>query len=201
MKVPIERIAVYPGSFDPITLGHLDLIKRGLRLFDRLIIGVGKNSTKNPLFDLGLRVDLIRRTLKQAGLSSWSVLTFEDMLGDFAARERAKFILRGMRTMSDFEAEFQIAYANQALFRDLETVFVATDPRLTVVSSSVVREVLRRERLRGTSFTSKSYKRACEDFRVRMIGHLSSFVPETVLQYVQGCLLTDPHWFQSNRVK
>jgi len=142
------KIAVYPGSFDPITRGHLDLIRRGLHLFDRLVIGIGINSQKKPRFTEAQRITLIK-TATAPLRKRVRVLSFDGMLGDFAVQNDAQFILRGMRTLSDFDFEFQIAFANQALYPKLETVFVATEPKFTAVSSSVVRELLQRSHWRS----------------------------------------------------
>ena len=172
----IPKIAVYPGSFDPITLGHVDLIQRGLRLFDKLIVGIGINSQKKPMFETRQRLVLIQSAL--GPLCSGNrihVETFNGMLGDFAHDCCASFILRGMRTLSDFDFEFQIAFANQTLYPNIETVFVATDPKFGAVSSSAVRELLRRSR------TSR-------------VDGLERFVPEPVAIYIRDLLDSQPHW-------
>lgn len=137
----MSRIALYPGSFDPITRGHEDLIRRSLRFADRVIVAVAANSSKAPLFDLEERVRLAKKVL--AGESQVEVRTFEGLLVDFARSVGATVVVRGLRAVSDFEYEFQMALMNRQLHDELETVFLVPALHLTYLSSSIVREVAR----------------------------------------------------------
>lgn len=136
-----DAIAVYPGSFDPPTLGHDDIIRRSLRLVDRLIIGVARTATQSklPLFEVDQRVDLIRRVY--ADRPEVEVLAFSGLLVDFARKRGARLIIRGLRAVSDFEYEFQMALMNRSLWPEVEVIFMAPDNRHTFLSSSLVREV------------------------------------------------------------
>ena len=116
-----ERIAVYPGTFDPITFGHLDIIRRGTSLVDRLVIGVTTNPSKSPMFELDERLAMVRR--ETADLGNVEVVCFNSLLMDFAESQGASMILRGLRAVADFEYEFQMAGMNQQLNDDIETVF------------------------------------------------------------------------------
>lgn len=133
-------IAVYPGSFDPVTRGHEDLIRRSLAFVDRVIVAVAVNVAKQPLFTLEERVALLRETVR---LPEVEVQSFEGLLVDFAQRVGASVIVRGLRAVSDFEYEFQMALMNRTLAPRLETVFLVPAFDLTYLSSSLVREVAR----------------------------------------------------------
>lgn len=137
------KVAVYPGSFDPVTLGHLDVIKRSLDLFDRLVVVVMQNTKKTPMFSAAERVDLIRESAVELGLdvTRLEVMYSEDLLADFAKKVGASVIVKGLRAVSDFESEFQMATANQVLNPDLDSVFVMTRAEYIFLSSSIVREV------------------------------------------------------------
>ncbi|MBI4419742.1 MAG: pantetheine-phosphate adenylyltransferase [Gemmatimonadetes bacterium] len=135
------RIAIYPGSFDPITRGHEDLIRRSLQFADRVVVAVAGNSTKAPMFSLEERVALIRGVLKEHDRAE--VRSFEGLLADFARTVGAKLVVRGLRAVSDFEYEFQMALMNRQLYGELETVFLVPAVHLTYLSSSLVREVAR----------------------------------------------------------
>jgi pantetheine-phosphate adenylyltransferase len=137
----MTRIAVYPGSFDPITRGHEDLIRRSLRFADRVIVAVAANSSKEPLFDLDQRLRLARTVL--AGEPRVEVQIFNGLLADFARSVGAAVVVRGLRAVSDFEYEFQMALMNRQLQDELETVFLVPALHLTYLSSSIVREVAR----------------------------------------------------------
>jgi pantetheine-phosphate adenylyltransferase len=137
----MTRIALYPGSFDPVTRGHEDLIRRGLALADRLVVAVAENATKTPLFSVDERVALLRDVL--AGQTHIEVRSFEGLLAEFARVAGATMVIRGLRAVSDFEYEFQMALMNRQLHQELETVFLVPDLQLTFVSSSLVREVAR----------------------------------------------------------
>ena len=136
----MTRIAVYPGSFDPITRGHEDLVRRSLVFADRVIIAVAVNAAKQPLFSLEERVGLIRQAVAHPGVE---VQSFEGLLVDFARRVGASLLVRGLRAVSDFEYEFQMALMNRHLAPTLETVFLVPAFDLTYLSSSMVREAAR----------------------------------------------------------
>ncbi len=135
------RTAVYPGSFDPITFGHVDLVRRGLTIADRLIVGVLGNTLKSPLFTTEERVAQVRRAVK--GLGRVEVVAFDGLLVDFLKRTKAGMILRGLRAVSDFEYEFQMALMNRRLRKDAETVFLMPAEPYTYLSSSIVKEIAR----------------------------------------------------------
>ena len=135
------RIAVYPGSFDPITMGHIDIIKRASVMFDKLIICVMSNAKKKPLFTPDERVELIRRATE--GIENIEVTSFGGLLADFARQRGAGFIVRGLRALSDFEYEFQMALTNRKLYPDADTVFLTTSAEYMYLSSSIVKEVIR----------------------------------------------------------
>lgn len=135
------RIAVYPGSFDPITMGHIDIIKRASVMFDKLIICVMSNAKKTPVFTPDERVELIRRAT--AGVANIEVTSYGGLLADFARARGAGFIVRGLRALSDFEYEFQMALTNRKLYPDADTVFLTTSAEYMYLSSSIVKEVIR----------------------------------------------------------
>ncbi len=133
------RIAVYPGSFDPITNGHLDIIKRASKLYDRLIVGVLDNSSKSPMFTSLERKSMIDEQIKD--LPNVSCDVFSGLLVDFAKQNGASVIVKGLRTVADFEYEFQMALLNKSLNSDYETMFMMTDSKYSYISSSMVKEV------------------------------------------------------------
>lgn len=132
-------IAIYPGSFDPITLGHLDLIKRSSKLFEKVIVAVLKNPNKKPMFSLEKRVDQIKKCT--ANLPNIEVDCFVGLTVEYANLKQAGVILRGLRVMSDFEHELQMAHINKTLAKNIETIFLATNTELSFISSSVVKEI------------------------------------------------------------
>lgn len=134
-----RKIAVYPGSFDPITFGHLDIINRGLKIFDEVIIAVAGNSTKYALFDIPERIDLIKKVLTANGRAK--VDTFDGLLVDYVLSQKATVIIRGLRAVSDFEYEFQIAQMNRSISQEVETLFMMTSVPYSYLSSSIVKEV------------------------------------------------------------
>ncbi|KAF0219851.1 MAG: pantetheine-phosphate [Geobacteraceae bacterium] len=134
-----RKIAVYPGSFDPITYGHIDIIKRGLRIFDNVIIAVARNSVKNALFTIEERLELIREVL--ADNERAKVDTFDGLLVDYVLAQNASVIIRGLRAVSDFEYEFQIAQMNRSISQEVETLFMMTSVPYSYLSSSIVKEV------------------------------------------------------------
>lgn len=137
----MSRVAVYPGSFDPITHGHEDLIRRSLRFADRVIVAVADNSSKSPLFTLEERVYLAKQVL--VGESAVEVRTFKGLLVDFARAVGATMVVRGLRAVADFDYEFQMALMNRQLYDELESVFLVPALHLTYLSASIVREVAR----------------------------------------------------------
>ena len=139
----MKRIAIYPGTFDPITLGHLDIIKRAVKLVDHLVIGVATNASKLPIFTLDERVEMVRSEADNlaAGHASIEVLAFDTLLVKFAAQVGASVIIRGLRAVSDFEYEFQMVAMNQRLNTEIETVFLMADPRHQAISSRLVKEI------------------------------------------------------------
>jgi len=134
-----RHIAVYPGSFDPITNGHLDIIQRGLEVFDELIVAVARNSEKKGLFSIEERLDMIRRTVGDN--PRLRVDTFDGLLVDYVVAKGARVILRGLRAVSDFEYEFQIAQMNHTVQEKVETLFMMTAVPYGYLSSSIVKEV------------------------------------------------------------
>ena len=138
----MELTAIYPGTFDPLTNGHLDLIKRARRLFKNVVVGVAANPRKKPLFSLEERVSLIQQEVLNHGLDSTvTVVGFECLLVDFARQCNARVLIRGMRAVSDFEFEFQLASMNRALAPDVESVFLMPGESFYFVSSTLVKEV------------------------------------------------------------
>jgi pantetheine-phosphate adenylyltransferase len=133
--------ALYPGSFDPITNGHLDVIERAARLFDHVLVAVADNNSKNALFSTEDRVSLIRQSV--TSLPNVQVTSFKGLLVDFAAASGARVVVRGLRAVTDFEYEFQMALMNKTLRPDLETIFLASREVFTYVSSRVIKEVAR----------------------------------------------------------
>ncbi len=136
-----ERVGVYPGTFDPITLGHADIIRRGAKLVDRLIIGVTTNPSKNPMFTPHERMAMVEREVAALGLSNISVVGFNALLMKFAERQGASMIVRGLRAVADFEYEYQMAGMNQQLNARIETVFLMADVGLQPIASKLVKEI------------------------------------------------------------
>lgn len=134
------RRAVYPGTFDPVTYGHLDVIKRGSKIFDELVVAVGHNPLKDPLFTINERMDMISKNTKN--ILNIKVDSFEGMLTDYMKEMQTNVILRGIRTVSDFEYEFQRALTNRVLKTDIETVFVMTSQEYSFLNSSLIKEAV-----------------------------------------------------------
>ena len=137
-----ERIGVYPGTFDPITLGHLDIIRRGAKLVDRLVIGVATNPSKSPMFSLAERVAHVEAEVADVD-GAITVTSFDSLLMHFAQSQGAKVIVRGLRAVSDFEYEYQMAGMNQQLNDQIETVFLMADVSLQPIASRLVKEIAR----------------------------------------------------------
>ena len=137
----MQRIAIYPGSFDPVTNGHIDIAKRGLKLFDRIIIAILHNPGKHSLFTVEERLELLHESM--SGIDNIEFDTFDGLLVDYAQKRNAIAVLRGMRAVSDFEYEFQLALMNRKLNREIETVFLMTGLRWIFTSSSIIKEAAR----------------------------------------------------------
>lgn len=151
----MKQKAIYPGTFDPVTNGHIDIIKRASKLFPELVVAVASSSAKKPFFSLDERIELLKKSL--GNLQGVSVMGFDTLLIDFAKTQGAGIILRGLRAVNDFEYEFQLAGMNRKLSKDIETVFLTPSEHLLFISSSLVREI------------------------VSFGGDVSQFVPEPVL--------------------
>lgn len=158
----MKKIAIYPGTFDPITNGHLDLVIRAQQIFDEVIIAVSDNPSKNPLFDVEQRRLLISEVTKD--MPHVRIETFDALLVNFVRQQGAKFIIRGLRAVSDFEYEFQLASANRRLDENVETIFLTPSESNYFISSSLVREI------------------------ARYGGDVSSFVPAVVAQALDAKL-------------
>ena len=152
--------AIYPGSFDPVTYGHLDIIKRAAKISDRLVVGVLKNSEKIPMFSEEERVEMIRESIGSLGLENVEVMTFSGLTVDFAKSLDASFLVRGLRAVTDFEYELQLSQINQKLDPEIDTVFFTTNLKYAYLSSSIVKEISR-------------YR-----------GDISEFVPENVARRI-----------------
>jgi pantetheine-phosphate adenylyltransferase len=137
------RIAIYPGTFDPITNGHLDILERALRLFDKVIITIARNSAKNPLFSEKERLEMIRQSIRT--LKGVEVDCFDGLLVEYAKGKKATAVVRGLRAISDFEYELQMALMNRKLDEDFVTVFLMPNEKYTYLNSSIVREIARHD--------------------------------------------------------
>lgn len=153
------KIAIYPGSFDPITKGHLDVLQTGSEIFDKVIIAVSRNTCKNGFLSVEERVNLIKQSV--GDLENVEVDSFEGLTVEYAKQKGAKVILRGLRAVSDFEYEMQLSQTNSALCADIKTVFLITKPKYNFISSSTVKEV------------------------AMMGGDITKFVPEAVSDYLK----------------
>lgn len=137
----MKKIAVFPGSFDPITVGHADIVRRALPLFDKIIVAIGINSQKQSLFSLEQRIDWIKTVFK--GEKKVSVKSYEGLTVNFCAQENANYLLRGIRSAGDFEYEKTIAHLNHDMLPQLETILILSRPELSSISSTIVREIIR----------------------------------------------------------
>ena len=135
------RTAIYPGSFDPLTNGHLDVVQRAAKLFDRVVVAVAENESKHPLFPLDERLALVRKAI--AKIPNARSDSFNGLLVDYVARQKAQAIVRGLRAVSDFEFEFQLALMNRKLDEDIETIFMMPKDTYTFLSSRIVKEIAR----------------------------------------------------------
>ncbi|MCX4275495.1 MAG: pantetheine-phosphate adenylyltransferase [Candidatus Gastranaerophilales bacterium] len=156
------KIAVYPGSFDPVTKGHLDILERASSMFDKVIIAVLKNNSKKSYMPTSDRVELIRKSIEEMGtLKNVEVGSFEGLTIDYARKTGAKFLIRGLRAVSDFEYEMQLSQTNQAIAPEIGTVFLITKPKYNFISSGIVKEL-------------------------SSLGQdVSKFVPKSVVEYLQ----------------
>jgi pantetheine-phosphate adenylyltransferase len=136
-----QRIGLYPGTFDPITLGHADIIRRGAKLVDRLIVGVTTNPSKDPMFTPEERLDMVRAEVERIGLGNVEVEGFDALLVKWAKRKQATVLIRGLRAVADFEYEYQMAGMNQQLDPEIETVFLMADVSLQPIASRLVKEI------------------------------------------------------------
>lgn len=137
----MSRIAVYPGSFDPLTRGHLDIIQRASRLFDHVIVAVSNNSAKKPVFSVSERIEMVENSIRD--LPNADCDTFTGLLVDYLRKKKAKVLIRGLRVVSDMDYEFQLASFNRRLYGEVETVFLMPDDQYTYLASSMVREIAR----------------------------------------------------------
>ncbi len=139
-------IGIYPGTFDPITLGHLDIVERALKVIDHLVVAVAENPGKGPLFSVEERIELAKidmRNNKKIAGKSWEVVSFNELLMDFVGKQKGRVIVRGLRAVSDFEYEFQMAGMNSYLNDDIETVFFMAQDKHQLISSRFVKEIAR----------------------------------------------------------
>ena len=167
----MTRIGVYPGTFDPVTLGHMDIIRRGAKLVDRLVIGVTTNPSKSPMFTLNERMEMVRREVEGVA-GEIHVVAFDSLLMDFAEREGAKVIVRGLRAVADFEYEYQMAGMNQQINPRVETVFLMADVALQPIASRLVKEIA----MYGGNIAKFVTPAVCEDVvqRVEKLGRKGS---------------------------
>ena len=136
-----QRIGIYPGTFDPITLGHAAIIRRGSKLVDKLIVGVTTNPSKNPMFDTAERLAMVEREVASLGIDNVEVVGFNALLVKFARKQGANVLVRGLRAVADFEYEYQMAGMNQQLDHSIETVFLMADVSLQPIASKLVKEI------------------------------------------------------------
>ena len=167
------RIGIYPGTFDPITLGHADIIRRGSKLVDRLIVGVTTNPSKDPMFSTDERFHMVKREIAAMGLTNVEVVGFNALLVKFAQKMGANVLIRGLRAVADFEYEYQMAGMNQQLASDIETVFLMADVSLQPIASKLVKEIA----LFGGDITPFVSKDVCEEVvaRVEERGRLGDY--------------------------
>lgn len=159
MGKSVNKIAIYPGTFDPVTNGHLDIIKRSVELFDRVIIAIAKSSSKTPMFELSDRKKMME--LATCNISKVECVCFDTLLADFAKENQAKLIIRGLRVVSDFEYELQMGYANASLNDELDTIYFMPTLKNAFISSSIIRSILQHN------------------------GKVTHLIPEVVYEYIQ----------------
>lgn len=168
-----ERVGIYPGTFDPITLGHADIIRRGSKLVDKLIIGVTTNPSKNPMFSTDERFVMVEREIHRMGLDNVEVVGFNALLVKFARKMNANVLIRGLRAVADFEYEYQMAGMNQQLDENIETVFLMADVSLQPIASRLVKEIA----LFGGDIAPFVSQAVCDDVtaRVEKVGRLGDY--------------------------
>lgn len=168
-----QRIGIYPGTFDPITLGHADIIRRGSKLVDKLIIGVTTNPSKNPMFSTDERLAMVEREVAAMAIGNVEVVGFNALLVKFARKQGANVLIRGLRAVADFEYEYQMAGMNQQLDHSIETVFLMADVSLQPIASKLVKEIA----LFGGDISPFVSKTVCEDVvsRVDETGRLGDY--------------------------
>lgn len=168
-----KRIGIYPGTFDPITLGHADIIRRGAKLVDHLIIGVTTNPSKDPMFSTDERLAMVKREVDSMKLANVEIVGFNALLMKFAKRQGASVIIRGLRAVADFEYEYQMAGMNQQIDDDIETVFLMADVSLQPIASKLVKEIA----LFGGDIQPFVSRDVCEDViaRVETIGRRGDY--------------------------
>ena len=154
----MSKIAIYPGTFDPITFGHIDVIKKGLKLFQKIIVAVSNVDNKNYLFDSEERIEIVKKALfsdLKLNKNKISIISFSSLTTDLCKKYKSNFILRGLRAVSDFEYEFQLAGMNRKLNNNIETIFLMSDIENQIISSKFVKEIVK---LKGNinKFTTKS---------------------------------------------
>jgi len=137
----MSKTAIYPGTFDPITFGHLDILQRAAKVFDNVIVGIAANTSKTPLFTVEERFEIARKEVSELNISNVTVKMFEGLLIDFVRKEDAKIIVRGLRAVSDFEFEFQMSYMNHKMSPEIETVFLPATENSHFISSSFVKQI------------------------------------------------------------
>ena len=135
------KVAIYPGTFDPITNGHLDIIIRSIKFVDKLIIAVSKNNKKNTLFDINERIEMIKKVIEDENISNVEVDDFEGLLMNYANKKKANIIIRGLRAISDFEYEFQMTGMNYKLDPKIETIFLMSSDKYQLISSKLIKEI------------------------------------------------------------
>ena len=135
------KVAIYPGTFDPITNGHLDIIIRSIKFVDKLIIAVSKNNKKNTLFDINERIEMIKKVIEDQNISNVEVDDFEGLLMNYANKKKANIIIRGLRAISDFEYEFQMTGMNYKLDPKIETIFLMSSDKYQLISSKLIKEI------------------------------------------------------------
>ena len=169
----MTRVGIYPGTFDPITLGHMDIIRRGAKLVDKLVIGVTTNPSKNPMFDVDERLAMVRREVADIDSAEIEVVSFGNLLMHFAEQVGASVIVRGLRAVADFEYEYQMAGMNQQIDDDIETVFLMADVCLQPIASKLVKEIA----LFGGDIEAFVSQAVCEDVvaRVETIGQRGDY--------------------------
>ncbi len=168
----MKQKAVYPGTFDPVTNGHIDIIRRAAKIFPELIVGVASNKAKQPYLPLDIRIEILKEALGE--LPGVTVVGFDNLLIDFVQQQKAGIILRGLRAVSDFEYEFQLAGMNRKLSQEVETLFLTPAENLMYLSSTLVREI------------------------AALNGDISQFVPPAVIAALKARKF-DSHWRNANR--